>query len=87
MCIGPGNSNTAAPDAITPVKMRNLSVSSDAIYGAASGSAAYITTEEAFNVQVTVAGTLSLQWAQNTSDASNTNVQAGSAFVIKQIAA
>jgi len=85
-CLGPAPGNTASSDAVTPSKMRGVATSSDAIYGFPASTAYNLITEEAFNVTVTVAGNLSLQWAQNTSDASNTAVQAGSAMVIRQLA-
>lgn len=85
--FGPGSGNTAAPNAVTPLQCGPTAAGSDAIYGTASGTTFYNAEEESYNVVVTVAGTLSLQWAQNTSDATNTTVQAGSTFITRQIAA
>lgn len=85
-CIGPAATNTAAPGAITPTQSGGLATNVNAVYGAASGSTFYVATEETFDAVVTVTGSLSLQWAQNTSDATITSVKAGSAFMIKQLA-
>jgi hypothetical protein len=59
---------------------------SDAVYGLAASAAYSYAIERCFNVTVTAAGLWTLQWAQNTSDASNTNVHQGSALIARQIA-
>jgi hypothetical protein len=84
--VGPGGGNTASPSAITPLLMGVTAAGTSGNYGFASGTTPYVITEESFNVVVTVAGNLALQWAQNTSDASNTTVAAGSTFITRQIA-
>jgi hypothetical protein len=84
--VGPSSTNTAAPDVVTPVKMRldaaNVSVS----YGLAAGSTVYEVHERCATVVVTVAGSLSLQWAQTTTDANATTLAAGSFVEYRQIA-
>lgn len=84
-CCGPGPTNTATADAITPSKMRGISANADAIYGSGASALINVATEEAFLVDVTVAGDLALQWAQNTSDAGALLVRGETSFVIKQI--
>ena len=86
-CVGPGSTNTGNSDTVTPVKMRAEAVNSNSSYGlGASGSYNEI-HERCSTVVVTVAGTLSLQWAQVTTDAVNaTTVPAGSYVEVRQIA-
>lgn len=80
-CIGPGSANTAAPNDAAEVTLRGyVSDTQDAIYDSSTSGAYSVVREVAKGVVVTVAGNLSLQWAQNASSANNTNVQAGSAF-------
>lgn len=85
-CIGPGSGNTAASTDITAVTMRGVAAGTDVVYGAAASTAFNVVTEECFDVDVTVAGNLSLQWAQNASSANVTSVKLGSAFQVRQIA-
>jgi hypothetical protein len=86
-CIGPPSSNVAAAGAITPMLMAGIAAGTDATYGSAAGTAnAYVVLEESYTVVVTVAGTLSLQWAQRVSDASLTTVVAGTTMATRQIA-
>lgn len=84
--IGAPSSNTAAPGAITPMLMGAIATNADATYGSASGTVPYVSMEETYTATVTVAGNLSLQWAQRVSDASNSTVAAGSMFEIRQLA-
>lgn len=86
MLIGPSGSNTATNDSITPVRLGAAGIVNSVAYGLASSTGFTYVVEECFNVQVSVAGNLSLQWAQNTSDASNVNVHAQSACQTRQIA-
>jgi len=85
-CIGPASTNTANPDVVTPVKFNTVNTSTDCVYGSAATTAFSVANEESFNVVVTVAGSLSLQWAENTLSATDVVVQAGSAFQTRQIA-
>ena len=86
-CLGPGNAQVAGPEAVTEATFRGYTTDTqDAVYST-STSVAYSTfVEICRNVVVTVAGTLSLQWAQSTANASNTVMQAGSSFVVRQAA-
>lgn len=85
-CVGPASTNTANPDVVTPVKFTVSATNSDSVYGSAATTAFSVATEEAFNVVVTVAGNLSLQWAENALSATDVTVQPGSAFQTRQIA-
>lgn len=85
-CIGPASTNTGNWDATTPLKMGAVATNVSCIYGVAASAAWHGATEESFEVEVTVAGDLSLQWAQNSTDAANaTFVRQGSAFMIKKL--
>lgn len=85
-CVGPSSTNTGSVDAITPLRMGGTATSTNAVYGLAATSAFAVITEECFNVEVTVAGDFSLQWAQSTTDAANvTTVQLGSAVMLKKL--
>lgn len=85
-CVGAGSTNTGNSDTITPMKARAEAVNSNSSYGLGlSGSYTEI-DEQCSTVIVTVAGTLSLQWAQVTTDAVNaTTVAAGSYVEVRQI--
>jgi hypothetical protein len=84
--IGIANDSTAAANVSTGVNMAGSQLSGqDSLYGGPAAAAYNSARETAINVEVTVAGTLSLQWAQNASSANNITVQAGSAFVIHRI--
>ncbi len=86
-CQGPGRDNTAVSDVIVDVVMRGVAMSSGVLYGLGFSSAAYSQiTEASANVVVTVAGNLSLQWAQQTSNATATTVAGESYVTYRQIA-
>lgn len=85
-CIGPASTNTANPDVVTPVKFNTVAAGTDCVYGSAATTAFSVATEECFNVVVTVAGNLSLQWAENALSATDITVQPGSTFQNRQIA-
>lgn len=80
---GIGNTNTASPEVATVYNGRSFQTSSAATYTSA-GSAFATVREVTAQAVVTVAGSLSLQWAQNSSVASNTTVQAGTAFIVRR---
>lgn len=84
-CVGPGIANTAAPTAITPVKMTAHSTGGDATYGLPASTAYTVIKEECSTVVVTVAGNMSIQWAQNTANASAARMQPGSYVEYRQI--
>jgi hypothetical protein len=86
-CTGPSSTNTAAPDVVTPTKMRVDAANTNVSYGLAASATVCEIHERSATVVVTVAGSLSLQWAQTTTDAVNaTTVAAGSFLEYRQIA-
>lgn len=85
-CMGAGFAQTAGPAAATESTFSGYtSDAQDAIYDQAAGGTFGVFSEEALNVVVTVAGTLSLQWAQSASSGNNTTVQAGTGFTIRKV--
>lgn len=87
-CMGPGSTNTGGTSVVTPVTLSAAGASTqDAIYLGSSTSAYYAFREVSFNAVVTVAGNLSLSWAQNSSSANNTIVHENSGFKLRQVAA
>ncbi len=89
-CTGPGNIAAPAggPEAMQEMTTRGYSLDTqDAVYNSTTSSAYSTFRETARQVVVSVAGTLSLQWAQNTSNASNVTIQPGTCFTIRKISA
>ena len=82
-CHGP----TAAtgPAAITSVKMMGVTTNTDSAYVMAATALLTGITEISSTVTVTVAGTLALNWAQNTTNANAVSVHAGSYFDVRQL--
>src|SRR5262249_48281086 len=85
-CIGPGNAQVANPETVTDVTLRGYSTTQDATYSSSTSTAFSVVRETVRNAVVTVAGNLSLQWAQGTSNANNVSVIAGTSFVVRQCA-
>lgn len=85
-CVGPGSTNTAVRTDVSLVNFHGTGVGSDQVYNVSASTGFTVLEEETFNAVVTVEGNLSLQWAQQTSNAGVISIKAGSAFVIKQIA-
>jgi hypothetical protein len=87
LILGPGAAQVAAPNVATEANVQATQASGqDAVY---SGPVSVIWSnalELASTVVVTVAGNLSLQWAQQVSTAANVNVNAGTSFRITKIA-
>lgn len=84
--MGIGNSSTASANVSTEVNMAgSQAAGQDAIYGGPASSVFNSAREWTANCVVTVAGNLSLQWAQNASSANNTTVQGNTAFRVRQI--
>lgn len=83
-CQGLGIGSTTAPDLGTIAHSRGNTTAQNAIYGTYASTAYTIFRERAVSVIVTVAGSLSLQWAQNTSIASAVNLQGGTSFIIRK---
>lgn len=86
LCHGPGSAQVAGPQDVTETTVRGYALTSqDAIYDVSTSTAYSAVLEKANGVSVTVAGNLSLQWAQNASSANNTTVQPNSAFRISRV--
>lgn len=86
-CTGPGSAQVGGPTAVTDMFLQGLHLNGqDAIYDVNLGTTSYCGFREvAGNVNVTVAGNLSLQWAQQTASANNTTLQEGSYFRVRRI--
>jgi hypothetical protein len=88
ICTGTGGTNTATPGDATILNSRGFTLDTqDAVYGQDAGTSFGGFREISRQVVVTVAGNLSLQWAQSASSANNTNLQPGSNFTIRKISA
>lgn len=86
--LGPGVNQVAAPNSVTEAQMAAYQSSGqDAVYDIAAGGTYGFARETASGVVVTVAGSLSLQWAQAVSTANNTTVQAGTSLKIRRTGA
>lgn len=86
LCHGPGNNNVAGPQDVTETTVRGYALSSqDAIYSASTSTAYSAVLEKAAGVVVSVAGTLSLNWAQQASNASNVTVQPSSYVKVRRV--
>lgn len=83
-CLGPVTAT--GPGNITEVKMQPFATSANSVYDLAATSAYTGIQEFTSTAVVTVAGTLALNWAQNTTNATATNVQPGSYVEVRQIA-
>lgn len=86
-CIGPGQGATNTADGLDTMNSRGAQTDADsATYDINFGSVPGVFREVARNVVVSVAGNLSLRWAQAASSANATNLLAGSHFIIRQCA-
>lgn len=83
--VGAGSTQTAASNVADTVNVQAAGSGSDSIYDVAIGTSFTSFREWSCNVVVTVAGNLSLQWAQVASSGNNTNLDAGTTFRIRQI--
>lgn len=83
-CLGPSTDNISAPSIVSDVNLSAFTNTQNAVYNTSS-SGAYSAMNEVAIMNVSVAGNLSLQWAQNAATAVNTNVQPGSHFVVTRI--
>jgi hypothetical protein len=87
LCHGPGNTNVGTADVVTPSTFRGYTTDAqEAVYGAAASGAYAAVLETVRGLVVTVAGNLSLKWAQSVSSASATVIQPGSGFKVIKIA-
>jgi hypothetical protein len=85
-CIGPGASQTGSTSAVTDSTFNSATVSGDVIYDVGAGTSYCVFREVCGQATVTVAGNLSLQWAQAVSVANATNLQEGSFFRVRKLA-
>lgn len=85
--VGPGSTNVAAPDQVTEASIRGVTLDTqDATVDSSTSAGFSVVREVARNVVVTVAGNMSVQWAQSVSTASNVTVQSGSHIRIQKTA-
>lgn len=85
-CLGPADSATAPNANATIMAQAYQATGQDASYFTATSAAFAGFREIAPAFAVSVAGSLSLNWAQSVSSANNTNLQAGSYFRITRYA-
>lgn len=76
---------TTQPNVAATVNVGGVSISSSAEYHSASTGAFVCVREQTRAFSVTVAGNLSLQWAQQVSNGNNTTVQPGTSFKVTRI--
>lgn len=85
-CMGAAAAQTGAPNAVTDVTMSGfVADTQDAVYNTSISSSYSVFREIVLNAVVTVAGNLSLQWAQSVSSGNNTNLQLGTGFRIRKL--
>lgn len=85
-CIGPAQTNVGGGTAVTVMNAAGVPTNADAVYSVVNAVAYSCFQEEAFNVVVTVAGNLSLKWAQFASSVNPTNVADGTTFQVRKVA-
>lgn len=80
-CHGPGSAATTGPDDCASVNVRGYTTDTQsADYGGSTSGAYSAVTEIAMDVDVSVAGNLSLKWSQAASSGNNTNLNSPSAI-------
>jgi hypothetical protein len=85
-CIGGGRNATGDPFQVDTTTMSAHRLDDqDAIYSQNFGGNYGCVREVAMDVVVTVAGTMSLTWAQNASSGNNTTVHASSGFETRRV--
>lgn len=85
-CFGPGSAQTADRANVTESQVGGYTATGqDAIYDTSTSSGYSCFREISRVVTVTVAGNLSLQWAQSASSGNNTTLQAGTCFSIRKL--
>lgn len=82
---GPGSAQTALTTDATETNLRASQTSVDATYDCSTSTAFSCFREWTCNAVVTVAGNLSLQWAQAASSGNNTNLDPGTSFTVRRI--
>lgn len=87
MCVGQGAGGTAAPTAVTNMNMSAVAYNTAVTYGGNNTAIPFHSALETASLfVVTAAGNLSVQFAQGTSNATPTVVQAGSRVKCRRIA-
>jgi hypothetical protein len=86
LVTAPGPTNTANRDAVTPMYMGAVDTDADAVYGCSASGNPSGFREETYNIIVTVAGDMSFRWAQNTSNATATEVLLGTTVSVRKLA-
>lgn len=81
-CTGPGSAQTATRTDMTEITMMGTAAASSAVYSAAASTGFNAVREVVLEAVVTVAGNLSLSWAQSVTNANATSVKPGTGFVI-----
>lgn len=84
-CMGPGSAATSARTDVAEMQVGAYASNVDALYCVAAGAGFSTVFERCRLVTVTVAGTLALVWAQNTTSANITSVKAGTSFTTRKI--
>jgi hypothetical protein len=85
-CIGPGSAQTASRTDVTETQLGGYTATGqDAVYDTAAGGGFSTFREIGAVVSVSVAGNLSLQWAQSVSSANATSLKAGTSFIVRKI--
>lgn len=85
-CEGPGSSNTGTPSNMTHQYRNYVSYSTAVTYGLVGAGSAWNIRETFTTMVVATAGNLSIQFAQATSHANATTIQAGSRIKLRRIA-
>ncbi|MET0916726.1 MAG: hypothetical protein ABWY81_11070 [Jiangellaceae bacterium] len=83
--IGPGATDAAPASDAATVNLGGVSVSAPVVYRSGSTGAFCCVQEKSRAIGVTVAGNLSLTWAQQTSNPNNTTVQPGTSFKVTRL--
>lgn len=85
-CLGPGPATELQSQTDAPMRDNALALGTAATYGLNNATTPAVIREVSYNVVVTTAGTMAVQWAQETSDVSATSVLLGSAVEVRRIA-
>ena len=84
--IGPGQNQTAAPANVTEANFAGAQAAGQDVVVSTAVTVVFTGWREwSANVQVSVAGNFSLQWAQNSSSANASRLEGGSMFRIRRI--
>lgn len=84
-CMGPGTAQVGGPGAVTDMASAGNTTANDSVYSTSTSGQYSVIREVTRNVKVTVAGNLSLKWAQSVATVADTILRAESHFVIRKI--